>query len=280
MHIIVLTTGNSRGGEVPNGKPFSYSLFPGATVRAKSQIDFIKEGLGIDSFEGWHVLDIGCHPGVLLKMFKDAGATTQGIEPDTTFAKYIEEELEIPVENGILERVNLSKSHYDLICMSHALEHFTNPANALYKVHLAVRAGGSVFIEVPYHAREDFSAGRFTGPHLSFFTPKNLNTLPTRTGFENVRISTCGRPKQIVKVQRPFFKETREILDFVNRTSNPAVKIGIHAFRKLRQLCVRGRVTSNTGLPKSTLEGDSIYFRYYDGLNESGQWIRTVQRKV
>ena len=92
------------------------------------------------------VLDVGTAAGFTLGGFRDAGWTTQGIEPNAGMARHARERLGLQVEHASLETWE-SNSTFDLVLMLQVLPHFLDPAAALRQAGQLVRSGGYLLIE-------------------------------------------------------------------------------------------------------------------------------------
>jgi len=79
---------------------------------------------------------------------------------------------------------------FDLVIMSHVLEHIPNPLEYLKKVR---KFGGHLFIEVP-NGDDEFKANTY--PHVLFFNEKSLWIMLQKAGFKVLSIATCGIVKR------------------------------------------------------------------------------------
>ena len=119
-----------------------------ADMRAASQLRFIKKH--IPGLAGKNVVDFGCSTGNLLKLLKNEGCMTLGVELDrqgSDFATrtYDLRILRIPIENAIEE----IQTPMDLIIFSHSLEHLLDPIETLSRCYDLLKPDGHLFIELP-----------------------------------------------------------------------------------------------------------------------------------
>jgi len=137
-------------------------------------------------------LDVGCSMGILLQRFaEEFHCQPVGIEPGeahrarankaglTVFASL--EELE---KNGA--------GHFDLISMSHVLEHLPDPIG--YLVHLRealMDSQGSLLLEVP----NLFAHDSFEVAHLVSYSAHTLLQTLEKAGFDVIKIQRHGRPR-------------------------------------------------------------------------------------
>jgi SAM-dependent methyltransferase len=93
-------------------------------------------------------LDIGAATGDFLALARCRGWQVEGLEASAYACRRAQEKHGISLVNTSLEEFQPSHG-YDLIHMSHVLEHFTRPDFALAKVRDMLLPGGMLVIEVP-----------------------------------------------------------------------------------------------------------------------------------
>lgn len=127
------------------------------------------------------VLDIGCGAGERLAAFVKEGCAGLGLDPDETAAERGRSK-GLDIRIGTAERAaeTLAGRTFDLIVMSHALEHCVDPIAALGNVRRLLRDDGLFYCEVPNCAALHFEtfnivSEMFDAPrHLWFFEPRGL----------------------------------------------------------------------------------------------------------
>ena len=100
-----------------------------------------------DNFDKLKILELGSASGHLLKALKNAGAEVVGIEPAKNYATF-SRALGLAIYEKPIEDLKFA-NEFDVIITFHALEHFTNPKQALKAVKRALKAGGHFMGEVP-----------------------------------------------------------------------------------------------------------------------------------
>jgi SAM-dependent methyltransferase len=161
-----------------------------ATLPA-SQIRFIQQNVGSYLPSYGKVLDVGCSAGSLLKLFRHAGWNVVGLEPNEEAASHARDKFQLNVQTGTLSTVTFQAQEFDLICLSHVLEHLEDPLFNLQVIRQILKKDGFLFVEVPNEGQGKCYGT--TGYHLFFLTPQTLSMLLHKAGFQPVSIVTSGR---------------------------------------------------------------------------------------
>ncbi len=156
---------------------------PGAGSR-RDQARWLEAGLG--SLEGRRVLEVGCYEGYLLHLLGERGARGLGIEPSERAAALGRERWGVEIRTGLFEEQELAPEGFDLVALSHVLEHLADPRAALERAWTLLAPGGALFIEVPdvLQPRVESAVDFFTFDHLFNFSPATLAALLASCGFE------------------------------------------------------------------------------------------------
>ena len=94
-----------------------------------------------------------------------------------------------------------SGTSFDLVVLSHVLEHVAEPIGFLGAMTSRLRSGGVLFIEVPCR---DFEYKSIDEPHLLFFDKGPMALLLDRVGCAQVHLSYHGRELSALRRPRPF----------------------------------------------------------------------------
>ncbi len=88
---------------------------------------------------------------------------------------------------------------YDLVILSHVLEHLQDPGKSLALIRRCLKPGGIFYAEVPNIPRESLLkypdhhwAPRYDEPHITFFSKLTLERLVARAGFQKLFCDTGG----------------------------------------------------------------------------------------
>jgi 2-polyprenyl-3-methyl-5-hydroxy-6-metoxy-1,4-benzoquinol methylase len=138
------------------------------------------------------VLDVGCNAGDLLMLFRQRGWSVAGVEIAPGPAEFARKERGIQVWTGTIHALPVEEK-FDLITMTHVLEHIPEPAPFLARVRAALAPGGLLLVEVP-NVRDPLLRvwGRHyrplcLGDHVSFFSPASLRGILERSSFRVVQ---------------------------------------------------------------------------------------------
>jgi 2-polyprenyl-3-methyl-5-hydroxy-6-metoxy-1,4-benzoquinol methylase len=97
------------------------------------------------------VLEIGCSSGGILKAFQNKGHICKGVDYDYEYAEYGNLNGVNIIYGGIetLEKKNDVQEKFDLIILSHTLEHFTNIKDMMNRIVNLLNNNGLLFIAIP-----------------------------------------------------------------------------------------------------------------------------------
>jgi SAM-dependent methyltransferase len=139
------------------------------------------------------LLDVGSGAGLSLEEMASLGWEPWGIEPNRELAQRTAERLGVPqsrVAAATVEEAEFPEASFDLVTMSHVLEHLYDPPHVLSKIHGWLRPGGTLRIWLPNFASlESRAFGRLwhgldVPRHLYHFSPGTLRRMLDAEGFE------------------------------------------------------------------------------------------------
>jgi SAM-dependent methyltransferase len=178
-------------------KPYSLlSIFKWAAT-LPYRIRFGSPELRPAPFGSKRFLDVGCGGGVLLKEMQALGWSCFGIDfSDESISSSRQSAPQASVKKAFLKDLT-EESFYDLIILSHVLEHLPCPLFSLQQCLRLLRPGGRLVVVVPNIASAEaklFSRswlGLEIPRHLIHFSERTAKNLIERVGFqvENVRPS-------------------------------------------------------------------------------------------
>lgn len=150
--------------------------------RSSSQYYYLKKYLNLFNCS---ILEIGAGDGLLLSYFKDKNKV-EGIEFSKKFKEFSKKRYNIDLKDQDIFKLS---GKYDLIILSHVLEHLPNIDLVLKKIKGLLSSGGHLFIELPNSPlpeNEDqlYLQKYLNTAHLNNFTVESLAALFKKFGFE------------------------------------------------------------------------------------------------
>ena len=175
-------------------------------------------------------LDVGCGSGAYeFYLIKDnIGWEFYGVEPSAPsyqIAKAIEG---FKVFNGDLRNARYSTNFFDVILMSHSLEHVSNPTEVIAECFRILKPGGRLVVSVPNF---NSLARRFFGKywlhldaprHLFHFTPDILKKMTEKSGFKIEKVNFEVLSGSMTKSAAYIFNKDKFFFD------TPFVSLLIH----------------------------------------------------
>lgn len=137
------------------------------------------------------VLDVGCGAGEFLARARRCGWQAQGVEPDPQAVARCRSQ-GLDVIQGDIAALGDTASRFDLITLSHVIEHVHDPRWVLQQCHRLLRPGGTLWLETPNLLARGHALfgphwrGLETPRHLVLFNPASLQQALASTGFGEV----------------------------------------------------------------------------------------------
>jgi len=134
------------------------------------------------------MLDVGCGRGDLARAFGRLTWDVRGLDLSPQ-AVAVARSAGVDAAVGTIEEAPWPAGSFDLVVMSHVLEHVADPGATLSAAHRLLRPGGTLIVAVPNFAswqRRVFGSrwAHLDAPrHLHHFTPCALGLVARRAGF-------------------------------------------------------------------------------------------------
>lgn len=177
------------------GKPRTFDTYitsPNYRAQVRSQVLWVRPFLG----EKGDWLDIGAGYGLLLWEAKQhlPGWNFNALEPDRAAREYIEKVATLTTDFDGFWACKSVEPKYDVISISHVLEHLINPWQALLQMYRYLRPGGYLMLEVPNDTKAEMMNPRRTNdlPHLWFYSLAGLVKQVKEAGYEVRRSGEIG----------------------------------------------------------------------------------------
>lgn len=138
------------------------------------------------------LLDVGCGNGGFLALVRSAGWQVEGIDFDAEAVETARSR-GLTVHHGGFETLSDRNACFDVVTLSHVIEHVHDPLALLSRIHGLLKPGGTLWLETPN--LDSLGAMRFgvfwrgleTPRHLVLFTPHSLRRALEATGFVSLR---------------------------------------------------------------------------------------------
>ena len=180
------------------------------------------------------LLEVGCMFGYLLQELR-SDYTAKGIDIGRDAVKYCRNQ-GLDVDDFSIENfIANSNEKFDIIVISHVLEHLLKPDEVLLQLHHNLNPGGKIYILVPnYKSISAKLFGRYWGwwqvpVHINHFNEKSLLALANSSNYSNEHTRFRGGDSLMLLLN--FIN----IFSFKNKNKSPGVfqKIVIGIFTNL-----------------------------------------------
>lgn len=172
---------------------WTLGYLPGMSQGASMQV------LGLHARERGRVLDIGCGNGVFLARLRALGWETVGHEMDPIAAHFARQNFGLDVREGPLAEAGFKPETFDIVTLSHVIEHVHDPEGLVRQCRALLKPGGKLIILTPNsdglchrYFRESWR-GLEPPRHIHCFNPRTLRTCVERSDLRVERLETPTR---------------------------------------------------------------------------------------
>ncbi len=223
-----------------NGIARSYSekiampTFFEARMFARHHYDFIEKNIGFKRISS--ILEIGSGDGALLKLIRKKHSDIElfSVEPGKDLCRGLRQIPDLNVINAYIEETVFDRK-FDLVIMSHVLEHVENPVEILRHIYdNLLDIGGCLYIDIPSQDFELASpkmASMAPATYLFFFNGSEFRRILIEAGFKDSFI-TGHKYSTIPKNYRKRM-ETISMLRNSNQISDKFRLFGNKALKKI-----------------------------------------------
>ena len=154
-------------------------------ARCLNQFNFIKNSINCDNKK---ICEIGAFDGLLLNIFKNNDCEVYGYELNDNAREYAKKKYNIDLKPDFLKY----NQKYDIIILSHVIEHFKEPKEILLKIKSMLNDNGFIFIEVPNSPLKNQCSYEtlikyLTTAHTVNFNMDNLKAFAENCGLKIVK---------------------------------------------------------------------------------------------
>lgn len=145
------------------------------------------------------VLDVGCSRGSLLAAGVKLGFRMEGVEPAPSMAAAARAQ-GLTAHTGLLEDIGFAAASFDAVTLFEVIEHLKGPLTLLRECRRVLKPGGLLVLSTGNTAswtvaamreRWDYFHIAKDGGHISFYNPRSVALLASRSGFAVERIETA-----------------------------------------------------------------------------------------
>jgi SAM-dependent methyltransferase len=148
------------------------------------------------------VLDVGCGDGAFLALAQACEWEVLGVEPDPKAARLAHARGLPVVEGGLDSLGDDHASTFDVLTLSHVIEHVHEPVATLRQCLHLLKPGGRLWIETPNadsRGHQQFGGcwrGLEAPRHLVLFNPSSLRLALHEAGFEHIGALPSPSPRR------------------------------------------------------------------------------------
>jgi 2-polyprenyl-3-methyl-5-hydroxy-6-metoxy-1,4-benzoquinol methylase len=143
------------------------------------------------------LLDLGCGDGAYLRHMRSLGWKIAGVEQDPRAAEVARATLQDgPIHESLADARSAKPDGYDVITLSHVIEHLLDPVEILTQCATCLRPGGRLVVATPNtasrgHRRFGRSWLHLDPPrHIHLFNASTLTDVARRAGFRVERVES------------------------------------------------------------------------------------------
>lgn len=152
--------------------------------------------------ENARVLDVGAGCGEFMKVLKEQNPkwNITGLEPSLVAVNRAKEIFKLEMIHGTLDTADIKSNSFDLVIMTHVIEHVPEPAETLTQVQQILKPSGVLYGETENIQTLDARLmGRYWGlfhipRHLHFFTKETIVNCTQKAGFSDVQVYNTFNP--------------------------------------------------------------------------------------
>ena len=190
-----------NGKSVKSDSHLNYSIIRNLFFdeRSIAQISLINQ---FSNIENKNILDIGSGSALFFLQLNRIGFKNTNkyiIEPQVQNKKWYTANSINIIEQDIFKIDKKFYNYFDLIFMSHSLEHFNakDADHIISLIYKLLKVNGKLFVEVPNADIKNYSnSNENMQPHLSFFTKKSISLLMKNKNFEIKYIGLFGESQK------------------------------------------------------------------------------------
>lgn len=183
------------------------------------------------------IMDVGSFDGLFLSYFQNNGWEVVGVEPDEESAEFARNEYGQKIITSNFEDVKSGETgRFDIISMSHVLEHIEHPKEFLHKARSLLNKDGYLFMQVPDMSNPFISPfySFFSFQHLYYYTPVSIASILKKGCFRTLEITSL--PYAAIRIFANLSGKPYDLSDFSNHLEYERSKAVIKQWEKDRDI--------------------------------------------
>ena len=201
--------------ERPGHDPDTYFAMQETTGRLRASRTLRRVKLRVGS----SVAEIGCGAGWNLLPYSDIGCRVVGWDVDDGYLA-LGRARGLDLRHGLLTAACSSGERFDLVVLSHVLEHLLDPIADLNALKFLLNGNGLLSIEVPSAFATARMERYFQNAHTWSFVPETLRAVMEHAGWECIAMNgviesiwrPCGGVARTIPANAALVKRTASIL--------------------------------------------------------------------
>jgi SAM-dependent methyltransferase len=168
---------------------------------------------GLQPGPGQRLLDVGCGAGRDLALLRELGWVVEGVEVDPASLR-VARDRGLTVHQGTLAEQAFAADSFDVVAMSHVIEHLHQPQAVLRECFRILRRGGRLIVATPnargmlHRKYREYWLALDPPRHLILFTQDSLGALITQGGFSRVKTRTTVHNAFAIDYSSRFIQTT------------------------------------------------------------------------
>lgn len=195
------------------------------------------EVMRIPASKTGRMLDVGCGGGVFLRRMRKAGWIVVGTEPDVKAAARLATREGFPVYGALEDLVRSGEQNFDVIVLSHVIEHLPDPTPTLAMLRTLLNAGGRLMLTTPnalsLGSRLFGATWRGLEPprHFNVFSPDSLCQALSQAGLHVERIGTDVRLARGIWFLSYLARSGESEIEITQRAAHRLLKFAGYVFQ-------------------------------------------------
>ncbi len=202
------------------------------------------EVMRVPAMQSGSLLDVGCGSGAFLQRMRQSGWRVTGTEPDPNAAARLRDRLGFPVFSSV-DEVEARPERFDLVTMSHVIEHVPDPLRMLRQLAALLAPGGRLMVTTP---NAQSLGARLFGPswrglepprHFNVFSPRSLAEAVGSAGLRVEKLTTHVRLARGIFYLSTMARWGHRELESRRRAQNRPLTIAGYLFQLVEAAAVR-----------------------------------------